>query len=148
MKYLFDTSILVAAMMTGHNSYKACLPLLQKAQARQIIGLISTHTLAELYSVLTRIPQTKITPELAQELIRDNLQTFEFIPLTAEDYTVAIDLMVKNKIPGGGIFDALIAQAALKAEVDVILTLNAKHFVRLGAIIAEKVQEPTSVFHR
>lgn len=142
MKYLFDTSVLVAAMMTGHNSYSVCLPLLQKAQARQILGFVSTHTLAELYSVLTRIPQTKITPDLAQELIRDNLQTFEFVPLGADDYTAAIDLMVKNGIPGGGIFDALIAQAALKADVDVILTLNAKHFIRLGTAIANKVQEP------
>jgi hypothetical protein len=30
----------------------------------------------------------------------------------------------------------------IKAEVDVILTLNAKHFVRLGAVIAEKAQQP------
>jgi predicted nucleic acid-binding protein len=142
MKYLFDTSVLVAAMMSGHSSYNVCLPLLQKAQARQIVGFISTHTLAELYSVLTRIPQTKITPDLAQELIRDNLQTFELVSLGAEDYTAAIDLMVKNRIPGGGIFDALIAQAALKADVDVILTLNAKHFIRLGTAIAQKVQEP------
>jgi predicted nucleic acid-binding protein len=142
MKYLFDTSVLVAAMLTGHNSHAACLPLLQQAQTRQIDGLISTHTLAELYSVLTRIPQTKITPTLAQELIRDNLQAFEFVPLTAEDYTAAIALMVHHQLPGGGIFDALIAQAALKAEVDVILTLNAKHFIRLGAVIAEKVQQP------
>jgi predicted nucleic acid-binding protein len=142
MKYLFDTSVLVSAMMSGHSSYNVCLPLLQKAQARQIVGFISTHTLAELYSVLTRIPQTKITPDLAQELIRDNLQTFEFVSLGAEDYTAAIDLMVRNRIPGGGIFDALIAQAALKADVDVILTLNAKHFIRLGTAIAQKVQEP------
>jgi predicted nucleic acid-binding protein len=142
MKYLFDTSVLVAAMMSGHSSYNVCLPLLQKAQARQIAGFISTHTLAELYSVLTRIPQTKITPDLAQELIRDNLQTFELVSLGAEDYTAAIDLMVRNRIPGGGIFDALIAQAALKADVDVILTLNAKHFIRLGTAIAQKVQEP------
>jgi predicted nucleic acid-binding protein len=93
-------------------------------------------------SVLTRIPQTKITPTLAQDLIRDNLQAFEFVSLNAEDYTAAIALMVQHQLPGGGIFDALIAQAALKAEVDVILTLNAKHFVRLGTVIAEKVQQP------
>lgn len=142
MKHLFDTSVLVAAILTGHNSHLACLPQLQKAQAKDIDRLISTHTLAELYSVLTRIPQTKITPSLAQDLIRDNLQTFEFIPLTAADYTAAIDLMVQHQIPGGGIFDALIAQAAIKAQADVILTLNPKHFIRLGTVIAEKVQQP------
>jgi predicted nucleic acid-binding protein len=143
MKYLFDTSVLVAAMMTGHQSHVFCLPMLQKAQSKQIAGFISTHTLAELYSVLTRIPQTQISPSLAQTLIKDNLKAFEFISLNAEDYTGAIALMVQHQLPGGGIFDALIAQAAMKADVDVILTLNAKHFIRLGAAIATKVQQPS-----
>ncbi len=140
MKYLFDTSVLVAAMLTGHTRHTTCLSMLQQAQARQINGLATTHTLAELYSVLTRIPQTRIPPALAQELIRDNLQTFELIPLSTEDYIAAISLMVQHQLPGGGIFDALIAQAVIKAQADALLTLNPKHFTRLGEAIAQKVQ--------
>lgn len=142
MRILFDTSILVAAILSGHSRHLACLPLLQKAQIQQTNGLISVHTLAELYSSLTRIPQTKITPTLAQELIYSNLQNFERVPLTDEDYQAAIDLMVQNQLPGGGIFDALIAQTALKAQADILLTLNPKHFTRLGSAIASKVETP------
>jgi predicted nucleic acid-binding protein len=142
MKCLFDTSVFVAAILTGHTRHAACLPLLQQAQAKQINGLATTHTLAELYSALTRIPQTRISPALAQELIRDNLQTFDLIPLSAEDYTAAISLMVQHQLPGGGIFDALIAQAAIKAQADALLTLNPNHFTRLGEAIAQKVQVP------
>jgi predicted nucleic acid-binding protein len=142
MKCLFDTSVLVAAILTGHTRHAICLPMLQQAQARQIDGLATTHTLAELYSVLTRIPQTRISPALAQELIRDNLQTFELIPLSAEDYNAAINLMVQHQLPGGGIFDALIAQATIKAQAEAILTLTPKHFTRLGEAIAQKVQVP------
>jgi predicted nucleic acid-binding protein len=50
--------------------------------------------------------------------------------------------MVAFNLPGGGIFDALIAQAALKAEADALLTMNAKHFTRLGEAIAARVQVP------
>lgn len=50
--------------------------------------------------------------------------------------------MVALKLPGGGIFDALIAQAALKAEVDALFTLNPKHFTRLGPVIAQITQVP------
>jgi predicted nucleic acid-binding protein len=142
MKCLFDTSVLIAALLTGHTHHSACLPFLLQAQSQQIQGLIATHTLAELYSVLTRIPKTKISPAVAQNLIRDNLQTFETVSLTAEDYTAAIDLMVQRQLPGGGIFDALIAQAVLKSQADVLLTLNPKHFTRLGSEIAYKVQVP------
>lgn len=50
--------------------------------------------------------------------------------------------MVTLNLPGGGIFDALIAQAALKADVDILLTLNPNHFTRLGEAIAYLVQVP------
>jgi hypothetical protein len=36
----------------------------------------------------------------------------------------------------------LIAQAALKAEVNVLLTLNPSHFTRLGNAITNIVQVP------
>lgn len=44
--------------------------------------------------------------------------------------------MATLNLPGGGIFDAVIAQAALKAKVDILLTLNPNHFTRLGNEIA------------
>jgi hypothetical protein len=43
-------------------------------------------------------------------------------------------------VPVGGIFDALIAQAALKAHVNILLALNPNHFTRLGDAIANLVQ--------
>ena len=50
--------------------------------------------------------------------------------------------MVALNIPGGGIFDALIAQAALKVQVDILFTLNPNHFTRLGQAIAQITQVP------
>jgi hypothetical protein len=50
--------------------------------------------------------------------------------------------MVTLNISGGGIFDALIAQAALKAAVDRLLTLNPNHFIHLGEALANLVQVP------
>jgi predicted nucleic acid-binding protein len=50
--------------------------------------------------------------------------------------------MAALNLPGGSIFDALIAQAALKANVDILLTLNPNHFTRLGEAIANLVQVP------
>jgi predicted nucleic acid-binding protein len=44
---------------------------------------------------------------------------------------------------GGAIYDALIAQAALKAKVTVLYSFNAAHFVRLGADVATLVVKPS-----
>ena len=38
----------------------------------------------------------------------------------------------------------LIARAALKVKVDILLTLNPKHFTRLGEPIASLVQDPSA----
>jgi predicted nucleic acid-binding protein len=144
MKVLFDTSVLVAAFEVSHPRHDVCLPWLQRAQEKKINGYVSTHTLAELYSVLTRLPvKPPISPALAQRLLDENLYAFVAIPLAADDYQQAIARMVKLNLPGGGIFDALIAQAALKAEVDLLLTLNPNHFTRLGQDLAQRVQVPS-----
>ncbi len=83
-----------------------------------------------------------IQTELAQRLIKENLQQFEVIPLTSDDYKIVIEMMVNLNLTGGGIYDALIAQAAIKADAAILLTLNPKHFIRLGEPIANCVQEP------
>lgn len=70
------------------------------------------------------------------------MQRFEVVPLTVEDYQAAIAQMVALNLPGGGIFDTLIARVALKAEVDRLLTLNPNHFTRLGEAIANLVEVP------
>ncbi len=125
MRVLFDTFVLVAALVASHPLHRRGVIRLNQVLSQEMEGLISTHTLAELYSVLTRLPvRPRISPELAQRLIFTNLQQFEIVPLEIEDYQTAIAQMVTLNLPGGGIFDTLIAQAALKAEVDRLLTLN------------------------
>ncbi|MBD2338794.1 PIN domain-containing protein [Calothrix sp. FACHB-156] len=143
MKILFDTSVLVSAIVTSHPQHSACFSKLEAAESKQIQGFISTHSLAETYSVITRLPiQPRINPQEAQSIIVDISQYLQAVPLLVNEYQAAIAQMVSLNLPGGGIFDALIAQAALKAEVDVLLTLNPNHFSRLGTAIAQVVQVP------
>lgn len=125
-----------------HPKYSQSLPWLQRIKAEEIQG-ISTHTLAELYAVLTRLPLSQmIVPALAQHLIEENLDKFQTVVLTAEDYQTTLVRLVRLNIVGGSIYDGLIAQAALKAKVDILLSLNPKHFTRLGDDVAQLVQVP------
>jgi predicted nucleic acid-binding protein len=48
--------------------------------------------------------------------------------------------MVSLNLPARGIYDGLIAQAALKAGVDVLLTLNPNNFTPLGEDVRQLVQ--------
>lgn len=143
MRVLFDTSVLVAALIVSHPHHSACFLRLKAAESKQVQGFISTHSLAETYSVITRLPiQPRIAPSQAQSIITDISQYLEIVPLLPDDYLAAIARIVALNLPGGGIFDALIAQAALKAEAEFLLTLNPNHFTRLGEAIANFVQVP------
>ncbi|MBW4474080.1 MAG: hypothetical protein KME45_27455 [Stenomitos rutilans HA7619-LM2] len=88
--------------------------------------------------MITRMPsQPRMSPQEAKTLIENHLQYLEAIPLETANYQAAIAQMTALNLPGGGIFDALIAQAALKVAADQILTLNPRHFTRLDAAIAQ-----------
>ena len=135
---------IVAAMIETHPKYALSFSWVQKVRNEAISGYISTHSLAELYSVLTRLPLPKpISPQQAYNGIMNNLKGFQTIDLDSHDYLNVIENISQLQITGGGIFDAIIAQAALKANVDILLTLNPKHFRRLGESIASLVQDPS-----
>jgi len=145
VKVLFDSSVLIPALVPVHPRHSLCLPHLQAAQQSQTEAYISTHSLSEVYSVLTRLPvNPRPTPQQAQALITDLLDYIIPVALAAEDYLQAIAQMVSLSLPGGGIFDALIAQAALKAQVDCLFTLNPDDFNRLSSEVAALVRVPGS----
>jgi predicted nucleic acid-binding protein len=143
VKILFDSSVIIAASLPQHVSHIPCFAQMQAAKLGSLQGYLSTHSLAEIYSVLTRMPsQPKMSPFEAKTLIEAFLQYVEAVPLEIVDYQEAIARMSALNLPGGGVFDALIAQAALKISADRISTLNPKHFIRLDPAIARIVEVP------
>lgn len=76
MKTLFDTSVLVAAIVEPHAMHTRALPWLQRAEAGEIDFLVASHTSAELYAVLTAfLLKPRISPRTAWHLVHDNVET-------------------------------------------------------------------------
>jgi predicted nucleic acid-binding protein len=144
MKYLFDTSTLVAALVESHIHHDQALPWLQKAHRKEIEGYISVHTIAELYAVISRYPSLQpISPDLVVELIEDGVAGhFEVITLTGDEYRSIIRHLAQIDIVGGMVYDAVIVYAGIKANVDHILSVNAKHFRRVYPSVAHKIIVP------
>ena len=92
---------------------------------------------------MTRLPLAKpLSHQQVHDVIVNNLESFHSVNLESNDYLEIIRNVARLNITGGGIYDAIIAQAALKANVDTLLTMNSKHFTRLGENIAKLVREP------
>jgi len=130
MKVLFDTSILVAAMVETHKYHAKAIDWLTRVKEKEISGAVGAHTLAELYAVLTTLPIfPRISPVIALRLIEHNVfPFFEVIELTKEDYQSLIKRLAEQNVRGGALYDALIAEAASKAKADMLITLNPAHF--------------------
>lgn len=132
-KVLMDTSILVAAMVTSHPEHARAFRYLRDAKHRKFHGIIAAHSLAEIYAVLTSLPvQPRISPAAAWKLINENLLgIFEVVSLPKSDYISMIQKLSSQQISGGVIYDALIAQSAIKSGADQLMTLNVEDFKKV-----------------
>ncbi len=141
---LFDTSALIAALIEYHPHNMRVLPWLQQVKEGKDTGVISAHSLAELYTTITTYPiKPRIFPKAAQQLIQQNvLDVFKVITLSEQDYMSVINHLSDSGIIGGVIYDALILKAAIKANVDYVVTLNEKDFKRVYPDFADRIISP------
>ncbi len=144
MRVLFDTSVLVAAIVRPHSAHARTLPWLKKVKSGEISMIVSSHTLAELYAVLTTLPVSpRITPDFAWNLIQENiLGNADIAALSATDYKVVIRKLKEGGLCGGIIYDALVHSSAIKAHAETLLTLNGADFRRLPMIEGLNIVEP------
>lgn len=144
MRILFDTSVLIAAVVEPHPAHSAAFPWLQRVKDRTDTGVVAAHSLAEMYAVLTRLPlRPTISPQVARQLIAVNVvDTCEVVVLSVADYVSLLDHLADLKIVGGAVYDALLLHAAHKAEVDKVITLNAHDFRRVYPALADRIVSP------
>lgn len=133
MRVLFDTSVLVAALVQPHPVHSRAIHWLKRAKAHEFDMRISSHTLAELYAVLTTLPVSpRITPEMSWRLIHENIEPIAtIVSLSSSDYMAVIKHLKEMALSGGIVYDALTFKAALKSNADRLLTLNRTDFARI-----------------
>lgn len=145
MKVFLDTSVLVAAVVKQHVSHERAFTKLERVLTKKDEGIISTHSLAEMYAVLTKLPPPyRHTPEQALLSIEENvLKHFKTIGLVASEYAALLREAAGARIQGGTVYDALLLKSATKAGATAIFTLNLKHFQAIASPeAAVKLSEP------
>ncbi len=72
-------------------------------------------------------------------------ERFTIVELGAEQYLAALERAAEAGIAGGGVYDVLLASAAVLVKASALYTWNVKHFTRLGTDIARRVRTPEAV---
>jgi predicted nucleic acid-binding protein len=135
-RYLCDTTCLVAAVSSWHEHHERTLAELDRRSNRQDQLVLAAHSLAETYSVLTRLPAARrLRAADALATIEANWRSAPTVHLTATETWTALEEAVRLGAVGGRTYDALIARAAIKARADTILTWNVRDFAPFAAQI-------------
>ncbi len=134
MDIFVDTSVLVAACVESHPHHIQAFPVLKRVAAKKDKGYMSTHSIAEVFAVLTRLPITpRIHPAEAARIVLHNLLThFETVAIDERDYREALMLVTNGGWSGAKIYDALLLRCAAKSNVGRIYTFNLTDFKLLA----------------
>src|SRR5580704_16224716 len=123
MKAFFDTSVLVPVFYGDHVHHASSIGLF--VHFDKATGCCGAHSLAEVYSTLTRMPgKHRISGDQAMLFIGSIRERLAVIALSGDEYADALQSSAASGIIGGGIYDAMLAHCALKAKAETIYTWN------------------------
>src|SRR6202790_1515395 len=125
MKSFFDTSVLVATSVEGHEHHERSFALFIAADRKT--ACCAAHSLAELYATLTRLPG-KFPPSADQAMFfLDSVEErLEFISLDPREYRLAIREAATAGIVGGTIYYPCLGGRALKPRAPRIYTWDGR----------------------
>ena len=141
MRLFLDTSVMIAAYLEENQNHERCRRLL--LESRPETTACSSHSMAEFYSAVTRLPRRlRLSVEQAWLLIEEIRGRLTPIALTAEEHYHELKRATENGIKGGTVYDALLLGCARKHRSDRIYTLNTRHFRSVAPDLADRIVTP------
>lgn len=129
----FDTNVLVYCMDAGDPRRQTlAIERLERA-VREGPVVLSTQVLQEFYAITTRKLQPPLPADEARAQV-ERLAAFDIIGSTAQSVIDSIDLAERHRLQW---WDALVLEAALRAQADVLVTEDGQHGQRFGKLVLE-----------
>ncbi|MGY1618379.1 PIN domain-containing protein [Geodermatophilus sp. SYSU D00691] len=132
----FDTSAAVPFLVRSHVAHESVRRWTAGREA-----VLTTHSLAETYSVLTRLPgDARVVPDDAVALIAANFAAA--VPVPDAEARALPQLLAPLGIAGGAVYDALVGLAARASGVPLLTRdARASDTYRLLAVTIEVAAE-------
>lgn len=130
-RVFFDTSVLPAGLIELGEGSRAADQIRDDVAGGLVEGpLTAWHCCLEFYSVATRLPAgLRLEPETAQRLVVEEiLERFDVRDLPPASRRALLESLAAERVAGGRVYDAHIAEVARLAGAGVIVTENRRHF--------------------
>lgn len=131
----FDTSILVAGLIeTGRASEHPQKIMTAIAEGQLRRNGTAQHCCLEFYSVATRLPEEfRLAPEDALRLVEEELLgRFDVRQLPDAARAPLLQSLGHDRLAGGRVYDAHIAEIARLSRAKIVVTDNRGHFLSLA----------------
>jgi predicted nucleic acid-binding protein len=131
-----DTSVFLEGLLeTGPASGKARAIIEEIAGGRLHPGQTAWHCCLEFFSVSTRLPEEfRLTPQEAERIIAESiLKHFGVLDLPSKGRLPFLKACGNDRVIGGRIYDAHIAETARLGGARTVITGNVRHFRSLSA---------------
>jgi predicted nucleic acid-binding protein len=125
-----DTSCMIAAVTGWHEQHQAAAAEIERRLGRGEQLSVAAHALSEAYAVLTRLPAPhRLSPRDAWEVLRANFTSgVAIVALSGPQHLALLRRLARAGVGGGRTYDAVIAECAVRAGAQTLLTFNARHF--------------------
>src|ERR1035437_2354061 len=131
MKGFLDTSVLVPVFYGDHILHEASLELFIQSDKSTV------------FSTVTRMAgKPRISREQAMLFIGGIRERLSIVALDGDEYADDLEASVARGIVGGGIYDALLAHCAIKAQVEEIYSWNTRHYALCGPEVTRRLRTP------
>lgn len=131
MTYFLDTSVFIAAFWGDHPQHEPSIALLKSATPAS--AFCAAHSVAEVYSTMTRLPvKPSIPTEQALLFVRQIRELFTVVTLNEEEYFATVERLGEKGLAKNYIYDGLIMSADEKSGADAIYTGNIGDFLKVS----------------
>ena|SRR5438552_6240814 len=147
MRVFCDTNVFIAASLEAHPHHVAAKRVLQRISQGDDAGFASAHSLAEAFSVLSRMPTVpKLTAKDVLAILEKNIiPHFTLVTLAASDYCDAIRALTAKGLGGGRIYDLLHIMASRKQALERIYTFNDNEWKLLAPDLESIIVSPQTI---
>ena len=127
--FMLDTNCMIAAVSRAHPRHTEAADEYNVRLDRGESLILAAHSLAEAYSVLTRIPvPLRLSARQAATVLETSfLNRGQVVSLDGPEYVALLQSLPSRGVTGGLVYDAIIAACARKGDADVFLTFNQRH---------------------
>lgn len=132
-RVFFDTTVLLGGYIDfGASSIHAQQVLDAVVEGTIADARTAWHCCLEFYAVSTRLPAGyRLSPQQASTILSEILSTFHIEQLRAGARESFIETAPDERVAGGRIYDAHIAEIARGAGAGMVVTDNRRHFTSL-----------------